>query len=203
MEKIVNSSSSDCVNSKSSGVQYSFEKCRISLDSIVSYESDTWLFESGCSYHMTGDKDMFPSFMPFRDNKVEFGKGNKAEIIGNGRIKVLGIPLLEDICYVPELLTSLLNINQLCDDVVDEVCFSKNGCKVVDKNGKIMLTIPRPKENCYALVGLRCDIPSMWDEDICEPRFERKLSQLFFFACQLCEVCNLEDQIIRSYAWDI
>lgn len=31
---------------------------------------------------MIGDKNMFLSLVPFRGNKVKFGKGNKVEILG-------------------------------------------------------------------------------------------------------------------------
>lgn len=141
MVRIVNSSSQDCLNSKLSGVQYDFDKCMIALDSILAHESDTWLLDSGCFLHMTGDKDMFLSLMPFK------GKGNKVEIISKGRTLIHGVHFLKDAYYVPGLSTSLFGIGQLCDDVVDKVCFSKIGCKVVGVNWEIMLTFPRSKEN--------------------------------------------------------
>ena len=50
------------------------------------------------------------------------------------------------------LTTSLLTVDQFCDDVADEVYFSKKCCKVVDKNGKILLVVPRSEENCCSLV---------------------------------------------------
>ena len=48
---------------------------------------DRGIFDSGCSGHMTGNKDHLDDFEEFKGGSVTFG-GSKGYITGKGRIKV-------------------------------------------------------------------------------------------------------------------
>lgn len=61
-----------------------------------------------------------------------------------------------------------------------------------------MLTVPRSKENYYALVGLKCGMCSIWNEDISEPRFKRELSQLFSLCVSF--VWNVQLELSQLYS---
>ncbi|KAB2625984.1 hypothetical protein D8674_017644 [Pyrus ussuriensis x Pyrus communis] len=111
---------------------------------------NVWYLDSGCSYHMTGDEDTFLSLAPANGNMIEFGGGCMAHITGKCAVKIPNLPQLENVCYVTALKTNLLSINQLCDDVVNEVCFSKRCYNIICKDTKNMLIVPRSRGNYYS-----------------------------------------------------
>lgn len=74
-----------------------------------------------------------------------------AQIAGNEVVKILGLPQLKKVYYVAGLTTSFLSIDHLSVVVVDEVCFLKKCCIVIDKNGTNLLVGPRSEDNCYTL----------------------------------------------------
>ncbi|KAM1365793.1 hypothetical protein ACFX2F_044172 [Malus domestica] len=100
---------------------------------------------------MTGDNEAFSFLAPFISDGVMFGGGDKSQIIGKCDVKIPGLPKLENVSYVDGLKSNLISISQLYDDVVDEVCFSKRGCLIMDKHGKNLLVLSRSRDNCYIL----------------------------------------------------
>ena len=57
--------------------------CLVTLTALADKESDSWYMDSGCSKHMTGNKDWFISFDDtFTSGKATFGDGRRAKVIG-------------------------------------------------------------------------------------------------------------------------
>ncbi|GJU55941.1 zf-CCHC domain-containing protein [Tanacetum coccineum] len=52
----------------------------------VKLEPDEWIKDSGCSRHMTGNKDIFSSYKAIDGGNVVFGSNAKSKIIGKGQI---------------------------------------------------------------------------------------------------------------------
>ncbi|GJR07250.1 zf-CCHC domain-containing protein [Tanacetum coccineum] len=52
----------------------------------VKLDPDEWIQDSGCTRHMTGNKDLFSSYKPFDGGNVLFGSNTKSKIIGKGQI---------------------------------------------------------------------------------------------------------------------
>ncbi|GJV87125.1 hypothetical protein Tco_1531063 [Tanacetum coccineum] len=52
----------------------------------VNLEPDEWIQDSGCSRHMTGNKDLFSSYKTFNGGNVLFGSNTKSKIIDKGQI---------------------------------------------------------------------------------------------------------------------
>ncbi|GJU07269.1 zf-CCHC domain-containing protein [Tanacetum coccineum] len=50
----------------------------------VKLDPDEWIQDSGCTRHMTGNKDLFSSYKPFDGGNVLFGSNTKSKIIGKG-----------------------------------------------------------------------------------------------------------------------
>ncbi|GJY83885.1 retrovirus-related pol polyprotein from transposon TNT 1-94 [Tanacetum coccineum] len=48
----------------------------------VKLDPDEWIQDSGCTRHMTGNKDLFSSYKPFDGGNVLFGSNTKSKIIG-------------------------------------------------------------------------------------------------------------------------
>ena len=47
-----------------------------------------WYVDSGCSKHMTGDKDMFLTLIKERDGSISFKNDDSTKIIGKGTVRI-------------------------------------------------------------------------------------------------------------------
>ncbi|GJY44791.1 ribonuclease H-like domain-containing protein [Tanacetum coccineum] len=75
---------------------------------------DRGIFDSGCSGHMTGNKDQLEDFKEFNGGSVTFG-GSKGYITGKGRIRVGNLDF-DSVSFVKELgHFNLFLISQICD----------------------------------------------------------------------------------------
>ncbi|GJW67569.1 reverse transcriptase domain-containing protein [Tanacetum coccineum] len=90
---------------------------------------DRGIFDSGCSGHMTGNKDHLEDFEEFKGGSVTFG-GSKGYITGKGRIKVRNLEF-DSVSFVKELgHFNLFYISQICDKQL-KVLFTETECLVV------------------------------------------------------------------------
>jgi hypothetical protein len=70
---------------------------------------DTWLMDSGCSRHMTGNKKWFSSLTPLSHMEyVTFGDDKKGKVLGTGVIKVNDCFTLNDVALMDRLRYNLL-----------------------------------------------------------------------------------------------
>ncbi|GJZ05947.1 hypothetical protein Tco_0539740 [Tanacetum coccineum] len=75
---------------------------------------DRGIFDSGCSGHMTGNKDQLEDFEEFNGGSVTFG-GSKGYITGKGKIRVGNLDF-DSVSFVKELgHFNLFSISQICD----------------------------------------------------------------------------------------
>ncbi|XP_070019895.1 uncharacterized protein [Nicotiana sylvestris] len=77
--------------------------------------SQIWYMDSGCSKHMTGNKDQFLSLEDLKGGNVSFGNGNKCEIIGVGKVGKTDSHSIENVYLIDGLKYSLISVSQLCD----------------------------------------------------------------------------------------
>ena len=79
----------------------------------MSYEaSENWLIDSGCTNHMTHDKELFEELKSTESKKVRIGNGEYIAIKGKGTIAIascLGTKLITDVHYVPDIEQNLLS----------------------------------------------------------------------------------------------
>ncbi|GJV91599.1 putative ribonuclease H-like domain-containing protein [Tanacetum coccineum] len=114
---------------------------------------DRGIFDSGCSGHMTDNKDQLEDFEEFNGGFVTF-RGSKGYISSKGKIKV-GNLYFDSVSFVKELgHFNLFSISQNCDKQ-HKVLFTKTECLVVsfdfkmpDEN-QILLKVPR-HHNMYS-----------------------------------------------------
>ncbi|GJT34216.1 hypothetical protein Tco_0924635 [Tanacetum coccineum] len=96
---------------------------------------DRGIFDSGCSGHMTGNKDQLEDFEEFNGGSVTFG-GSKGYISGKGRIRVGNLDF-DSVSFVKELgHFNLFSISQICDKQ-HKVLFTKTECLVVSSDFKM------------------------------------------------------------------
>jgi hypothetical protein len=66
--------------------QYNNGECTIALQ--AKHKKHDWYADSGCSKHMTGDRDKFLTLRKERNGSVSFGNDNSAKIIGEGIVRI-------------------------------------------------------------------------------------------------------------------
>ncbi|GKF60977.1 ribonuclease H-like domain-containing protein, partial [Tanacetum coccineum] len=120
---------------------------------IIHNMEDRGIFDSGCSRHMTGNKDHMDDFEECKRGSVTFG-GSKGYITGKGKIRVGNLDF-DSVSFVKELgHFNLLSISQICDKK-HKVLFTKTECLVVSPDFKmsdenqILLKVPR-QHNMYS-----------------------------------------------------
>ncbi|GJY77267.1 putative ribonuclease H-like domain-containing protein, partial [Tanacetum coccineum] len=152
---------------------------------------DRGIFDSGCSRHMTGNKDQLEDFEEFNGGSVTFG-GSKGYISGKGKIRVGNLDF-DSVSFVKELgHFNLFSISQICDKQ-HKVVFTKTECLVVSSDFKmpnenqILLKVPR-YHNMYSFdvktptpaKGFACLIAKATSDE--SKLWHRRFSWVFFLA---------------------
>ena len=105
--------------------------------------SETWLIDSGCTHHMTHDKDMFVKMDKTHFSKVRIGNGDYIEVKDIGDIAIdfgSGKRIISYVLYVSEIDKNLLSVIQLLEkDYV--VVFKDKTCEVFDSTDIKLMSI--------------------------------------------------------------
>ncbi|XP_052627483.1 uncharacterized protein LOC128134103 [Lactuca sativa] len=111
---------------------------------------DTWYIDSGCSKHMTGNRNYLRDFKPIQTNQdVTFGNNMKAKIKGYGNI-TNGNFKIKKVSFVDDLKHSLISVSQLCDNNL-EVLFTKQRSLIMDAKTKDVIVDSDRAGNMYPL----------------------------------------------------
>ena len=113
-----------CLGTKTLSVIFPLQLC-------LAAKHGRWFLDSGCSRHMTRDKEKFSNLEVKDGGKVIFGGKEKGKIIGQGKVSEDSSYSVDDVLLVEGLNYNLLSISQLCDKGL-RVIFEFNKCKVVD-----------------------------------------------------------------------
>ena len=126
------------------------ENCGIFL--FAEGEENQWYIDSGCSRHMTGDKNKLLTYNSLeKENKVTFGNDTPAVIKGKGSVFLKEKVKDNDFMYVDGLRHNLLSVSQMCDQGT-EVVFSSKECVVRDLDiRKTIIKGKRTPSNLYVL----------------------------------------------------
>ncbi|GJX15929.1 putative ribonuclease H-like domain-containing protein [Tanacetum coccineum] len=151
---------------------------------------DTWIFDSGCSMHMTGNKSFLTDYQDHDRGLVAFAGSSKGgRITGKGKIKT-GKLDFEDVYFVKELKFNMFSVSQICDKK-NSVLFTETECLILSPDFKlhdenqVMLKIPR-KYNMYSfdlknvvpLKGLTCLITKATNDE--SNMWHRRLGHINF-----------------------
>ncbi|KAI3672777.1 hypothetical protein L6452_38877 [Arctium lappa] len=88
-----------------------------------------WYLDSGCSRHMTGDKELLSSFKAKSGGVDTFGDNMQGHIKGYGELS-RGNVSVSMVAYVDGLKHNLISISQLCDHGFD-VKFQRKYCSLL------------------------------------------------------------------------
>lgn len=104
---------------------------------------EVWFLDSGCSNHMTWDKDWFSELEERFNRTVKLGNDTKMSVVGKGSVKVQVdgvIQVIPEVYYVPELRNNLLSLGQLQERGL-AILIRDGTCKLFHPNrGAIMQT---------------------------------------------------------------
>jgi hypothetical protein len=76
----------------------------------------SWIIDSGCTNHMTGEKKMSTSYVKNKDSQdtIIFGDGNQGKVKGLGKIAITNEHSISNVFLVESLGYNLLSVSQLC-----------------------------------------------------------------------------------------
>lgn len=74
-------------------------------------EPKTWIIDSECSNHMTGDKGKFIDFDKYDGGSVKFASEEATPICGKGMVSIDGKHKNDDVHYVKGLRHNLLSVS--------------------------------------------------------------------------------------------
>jgi len=81
-------------------------------------KSDFWMIDSGCTNHMTYERNLFKEFIPMENKKVRIGNGDCIPAKGKGFVSTKinsGTKIISDVLYVPDIDKSLFSVGQLIE----------------------------------------------------------------------------------------
>ena len=113
-------------------------------------KTEFWYLDSGCSKHMTGDKDKFTYLLPRTKGYVTYGDNNKGKILGIGKVGKSSNISIENVLYVEGLKHNLLSISQLCDKGY-KIVFDSSHCIIEDKNSSQVKLMGNRVDNIYMI----------------------------------------------------
>jgi hypothetical protein len=130
--------------------QYSNEECTLALQD--NQKKRGWYVESGCSKHMTGDRDRFLTLIKERDGLVSFGNDDSTKIIGKGTVRIVNKNTkAENVLLVEDMKHNILSVIQMCEQG-HKVTFNSQKCEIrKEGSGKLIATTARTSSNIYVL----------------------------------------------------
>ncbi|KAL4362615.1 hypothetical protein GQ457_04G008090 [Hibiscus cannabinus] len=78
---------------------------------------DPWILDSGCSYHITPNREWFSTYMPVNSGSVYLGDDSCCNIVGIGEVRIRmydgTVRTLCDVRHIPDLKKNLISLGTL------------------------------------------------------------------------------------------
>ncbi|KAH0655443.1 hypothetical protein KY285_030325 [Solanum tuberosum] len=116
--------------------------------------NDEWILDSGCSYHMCPNKDLFATYEPIGSGVVLMGNNAPCKVFGKGTIQIKMcdgvVRTLTDVRYVPDLKKNLISLGTL----ESLGCKYTGECAVMKISlGALVIMKARRSGTLYTLLG--------------------------------------------------
>jgi hypothetical protein len=109
----------------------------LSCHKVEEQPKDLWLLDSGCSNHMTGNKDLLSCIDSSLSFDITLGNDYLVKVQGKGTVPILTKQnvkkYINNVYHVPDLKHNLLSVGQLIEHGY-KVLFEGSSCKIYDKN---------------------------------------------------------------------
>ena len=122
---------------------------------------ERWYFDSGCSQHMTRNRNILTNLQPSRQDNVIFKDNARGKIVGPGALIFPGLSRLKDVVLVEGLIVNLISVSQLYDDGL-HVRFTKEKCMIFDQNQYQIMEGRRSSDSCYVLTSTSIRTRESW-----------------------------------------
>ncbi|CAH9112797.1 unnamed protein product [Cuscuta epithymum] len=101
--------------------------------------NNTWLLDSGASFHMTGQTSLLMNVRKIKPLPVYLPNGEVTSATSKGTVKIsLGITL-QNVLLVPGLMCNLISLAQLIDDRNCSVFFTNDVCVIQDLPSRTLI----------------------------------------------------------------
>ena len=110
----------------------------------------SWVLDSGCTNHMTGERSMFSSYTPKMDSNenILFGDNSKGDVIGLGKVAITLEHSITNVLHVDSLGYNLLSVSQLCE-MGFNCLFTDKGVKVFRREDSSIVFMGHLKNKLY------------------------------------------------------
>ena len=184
--------------------------------------SSVWLVDSGCSNHMTGQKNLLRELDETQKQIVKLGDNKDINVEGKGIVSLKTsygkVKLLHDVQFVPNLAHNLLSVGQLLENGYS-VLFDGLTCSIKDRNtGRDIISTHKTKNNMFSLEitnleSLNLTVKNQQNSKLWHLRYGhlnaeslRLLSQKNLVhgisrihQCKVCEGCAYGKQTMKSF----
>ncbi|KAG8472215.1 hypothetical protein CXB51_034291 [Gossypium anomalum] len=117
--------------------------------------SEEWILDSGCTFHMSPNRDWFTTYETVSEGVVLMGNNASCKIVGVGAIKVKMfdgvVRTLSDVRHVPELKRNLISLSTL--DLKGYRYTSESGVLKISKRSLVVMKGQRKIAKLYVLPG--------------------------------------------------
>lgn len=110
---------------------------------------EVWYLDSGCSNHMTGNKNYFVELDKSKKSRVMLGNNSQVQACGVGTVAVeckSGRKFIHDVMYIPSLANNLLSLGQLLKKGYYAI-FDNEECLIYDKRSRELVHLVKMSEN--------------------------------------------------------
>ncbi|KAL4036909.1 hypothetical protein IC575_000487 [Cucumis melo] len=172
--------------------------------------NESWLIDSGCTNHMTHDKELFKDLKPTNITKVRIGNGDYISVKGKGTIAIAsckGTKHIQDVLFVPDINQNLLSVGQLIEKGF-KVTFENEYCLIKDAANQDIFKV-KMKGKSFSLnpleeeqsVLLSKKMKRLWQKSRSLSSSRLQLTELALDFPKLseeissCKACHLESKI--------
>ncbi|KAG8481939.1 hypothetical protein CXB51_026741 [Gossypium anomalum] len=117
--------------------------------------SEEWILDSGCTFHMSPNRDWFTTYETVSEGVVLMGNNASCKIAGVGTIKVKMfdgvVRTLSDVRHVPELKRNLISLSNL--DSKGYRYTTESGVLKISKRSLVVMKGQRKTTKLYVLQG--------------------------------------------------
>lgn len=119
---------------------------------------ESWVIDSGASFHATSQKELFERYETGNFGKVFLGDDHACDIVGKGVVKIKlkgSVWELKDVRHIPDLRKNLISVGQLANEGHTAI-FHCDEWKI--SKGAMVIARGKKSGTLYQTAGLSCSI---------------------------------------------
>ncbi|XP_050896672.1 uncharacterized protein LOC127103459 [Lathyrus oleraceus] len=102
-------------------------------------DMNTWIIDTGCSNHMTGNLNRMRELRDIQSCSVGLPNGEHASAIKEGSIVLEGGLKLDNVLFVPKLKCNLISVSQMMNELKCVIQFTDKLCVVQDRTSRTLI----------------------------------------------------------------